>query len=82
LILTTTQSPKPSAAILRHTLQIKILTAAKPFMNIFLATTVLKIATFRYPAEMMEAHSIAKDFQKVVNPKDKYEYKELQEEMC
>jgi len=31
---------------------------------------------------MMEAHSIAKDFQKVVNPKDKYEYKELQEEMC
>jgi len=43
---------------------------------------ITEIAAFQYPAEMMEAHSIAKDFQKVVNPKDKYEYKELQEEMC
>ncbi len=43
---------------------------------------VKEIATFQYPAELMGAHPIAKDFQQNLAPKLKHDYPEFQPEFC
>lgn len=43
---------------------------------------ITEIATYQYPSDKMEAYSIRKDFQEIVDPKTKQLYPELEAEFC
>lgn len=43
---------------------------------------ITKIATFQYPGELMNAHTIPRDFQNIAAPKTKHAYPEFELELC
>lgn len=43
---------------------------------------IVEIASYQYPAEKMDAYSIRKDFQEIIDPKTKEVYPELESEFC
>jgi putative SOS response-associated peptidase YedK len=46
------------------------------------AQRIKEIAAHQYPASEMEAYTIAKDFQELSNPKERFEYVDWDGEMC
>jgi len=43
---------------------------------------IKEIATYQYPAHKMNAHTVAKDFQEILSPKEKHTYPEFESEFC
>ncbi|HEX6913636.1 MAG TPA: SOS response-associated peptidase [Chitinophagaceae bacterium] len=43
---------------------------------------IREIATWQYPSELMEAYTIAKDFQQLANPRERFEYPEWDGVFC
>jgi len=43
---------------------------------------IIQIATYQYPSEKMDAYSIRKDFQEILDPRSKQVYPEIEAEFC